>query len=61
MAATELVAGNGTPAEAVDRAARTLGRELGWDEARVAIERAAFAEEAAAEGILAGASIGTRP
>ena len=61
VAATELVAGNGTPAEAVDRAARTLGRELGWDEARVAIERAAFAEEAAAEGILAGRSIGTRP
>jgi glycerol-3-phosphate dehydrogenase len=61
VAATDLVAGDGTPTEAVERAARTLGRELGWDEARVAIERAAFAEEAAAEGILAGASVGTRP
>jgi glycerol-3-phosphate dehydrogenase len=61
VAATDLLAGDGTPTEAVDRAARTLGRELGWDEARVAVERAAFADEGAAEGILAGASIGTRP
>ena len=61
VAATDLLAGDGAPTEAVDRTARTLGRELGWDEARVAVERAVLAHEAAAEGILAGASIGTRP
>ena len=61
LAAADLLARDGAPTEAVDRAARTLGDELGWDEARVASERGAFADEAAAEGILAGASVGTRP
>jgi len=61
LAATDLLAADGAPTEAVDRAARTLGREYGWDEVRVARERAAFADEAAAEGILVGASVGTRP
>jgi glycerol-3-phosphate dehydrogenase len=61
LAAPGLLAPDGTPTEAVDRVARTLGDELGWDAARVAQERAAFAAEAASEGILVGASIGAQP
>jgi glycerol-3-phosphate dehydrogenase len=61
LAAPALLAPDGTPTEAVERAAQTLGDELGWDAARVAQERAAFATEAASEGILVGASIGARP
>jgi glycerol-3-phosphate dehydrogenase len=61
LAAPALLEPDGEPTEAVERAAQTLGDELGWDAARVAQERAAFATEAASEGILAGASIGARP
>jgi len=61
LAAHDLLEANGSPTAAVDRAARALGRELGWDEARLAREVSGFAEEAAAEGILVGASIGARP
>jgi glycerol-3-phosphate dehydrogenase len=61
LAAHDLLEADGTPSAAVERAARTLGRELGWDEGRIAREVSGFAEEAAAEGILAGASIGARP
>ncbi|HEY2637089.1 MAG TPA: glycerol-3-phosphate dehydrogenase C-terminal domain-containing protein, partial [Solirubrobacteraceae bacterium] len=61
LAAHDLLNEDGTPTEAVDRAARTLGRELGWDDARVEHEVAGFADEAGSEGILVGASIGTRP
>jgi len=61
LAAHDLLEANGSPTAAVERAARALGRELGWDEARLAREVSGFAEEAAAEGILVGASIGARP
>jgi glycerol-3-phosphate dehydrogenase len=61
LAAHDLLAEDGTPTAAVDRAARTLGHELGWDDARVEREVSDFAEEATGEGILVGASIGTRP
>jgi len=61
LAAHELLDGDGTPSAAVQRAARTLGRELGWDDARVEREIAEFASEAGAEGILVSASIGARP
>jgi glycerol-3-phosphate dehydrogenase len=40
--------------DAVERVAAVLGGELGWDEARVAREAAAFREEAVQEGILPG-------
>jgi glycerol-3-phosphate dehydrogenase len=39
----------------VERVARALGRELGWDEARIRAEIARFAREAAAEGIVVAA------
>ena len=61
LAAHDLLDADGTPTAAVERAARALGSELGWDEARLARELSGFAEEAAAEGILVGASIGARP
>jgi glycerol-3-phosphate dehydrogenase len=61
LAAHDLLEADGTPTAAVERAARALGRELGWDDARLAREVSGFAEEAAAEGILVGASIGARP
>jgi len=61
LAAHELLDDDGTPSAAVQRAARTLGRELGWDDARVEREIAEFASEAGAEGILVSASIGARP
>jgi glycerol-3-phosphate dehydrogenase len=48
LAARELLDG------AADRVADALGRELGWDEARVAAEIEAWREEAAAEGLLGG-------
>jgi glycerol-3-phosphate dehydrogenase len=37
---------------AVERVAATVGAELGWDEARVQREAAAFRDEAAAEGLV---------
>jgi len=61
LAARDLLAPDGTLTDAVERVAQTLGEELGWDAARVAQERAAFAQEAASEGILVGASIGAQP
>jgi glycerol-3-phosphate dehydrogenase len=61
LAAHDLLEADGTPTAAVERAARALGRELGWDEARLAREVSGFAGEATAEGILVGASIGARP
>jgi glycerol-3-phosphate dehydrogenase len=61
LAAHDLLEADGTPTAAVERAARAVGRELGWDEARVAREVSGFAVEAAAEGILVAASIGARP
>ena len=61
LAAHELLDEDGTPTAAVQRAARTLGQELGWDDARVEREIAGFASEAGAEGILVSASIGARP
>jgi glycerol-3-phosphate dehydrogenase len=51
LAARELSTGAGGPA---GRVADVLARELGWDEARLAAELAAFSEEALAEGIVAG-------
>ncbi|MBU3675469.1 MAG: glycerol-3-phosphate dehydrogenase/oxidase [Solirubrobacteraceae bacterium] len=39
-----------------ERVARAMAPELGWDEARVAAELAAFAEEAREEGIVASAA-----
>jgi glycerol-3-phosphate dehydrogenase len=39
-----------------ERVARAMAPELGWDEARIQAEVAAFAEEAAAEGIVASAA-----
>ena len=42
--------GSGVP----ERVAAAMGGELGWDEARVGAEVAAFREEAAAEGIVVG-------
>jgi glycerol-3-phosphate dehydrogenase len=61
LAAGDLLGPDGSPTEAVERAARTLGRELGWDDARVAQERDAFATEAAEEGVPVARSIGPRP
>ncbi len=46
--------GEGAGAGAVRRVASTLGRELGWDEARTGREVERFAAEARAEGILPG-------
>jgi glycerol-3-phosphate dehydrogenase len=60
LAAPELLEPDGTPTEAVQRAARTLGRELALGEAGVQQQVSGFAEEAASEGILVEA-IGTRP
>jgi glycerol-3-phosphate dehydrogenase len=40
--------------DAVERVAAVLGGELGWDDARVAREAAAFRDEAVQEGILPG-------
>ncbi|MEA2142110.1 MAG: glycerol-3-phosphate dehydrogenase, partial [Solirubrobacteraceae bacterium] len=48
LAAPEVCAEDSEPARAV---ARVLGAELGWDDARVDSELAAWREEAAAEGI----------
>ena len=39
-----------------ERVARAMAPELGWDDARIQAEVAAFAEEAAAEGIVASAA-----
>jgi glycerol-3-phosphate dehydrogenase len=61
LAAHDLLDAEGRPTEAVQRVARTLGVELGWDEARVAREVDAFAAEAAQEGILVRSSVDTRP
>jgi glycerol-3-phosphate dehydrogenase len=44
--------GSGAPR----RVAAVMGAELGWDDARVEREAAAFADEAAAEGIVVGAA-----
>ncbi len=38
--------------ETAERVARAMAPELGWDEARIAVEIAAFAAEAQAEGII---------
>ena len=53
LAARELSTGSGGPAS---RVADVLGRELGWDQARLEAELGAFEAEAAAEGIAAGMS-----
>jgi hypothetical protein len=57
----DLLREDGTPSAAVRRAARTLGYELGWDEARVQQGVSAIAEEAAGAGMLVATSIGLRP
>jgi glycerol-3-phosphate dehydrogenase len=49
LAARELAGDGGAP---VRRVAEVLGRELGWDERRVAEEVERFGREAAAEGIV---------
>jgi glycerol-3-phosphate dehydrogenase len=49
LLAAPAVTGEGS--EAVRAVARTLGGELGWDDARVESELAAWRDEAAAEGI----------
>jgi glycerol-3-phosphate dehydrogenase len=61
LAARHLLDPSGKPTEAVQRAARTLGAELGWDDPRVEREIGAFAAEAADEGILVDPSVDTRP
>jgi glycerol-3-phosphate dehydrogenase len=61
LAARDLVREDGTTTAPVARAARTLGYELGWGEAGVQHGVSGFAEEAAAEGILVGTSIGVQP
>jgi glycerol-3-phosphate dehydrogenase len=61
LAARDLVREDGTTTAPVARAARTLGYELGWGEAGVQHGASGFAEEAAAEGILVGTSIGIQP
>jgi glycerol-3-phosphate dehydrogenase len=53
LAARELAEGTVSP---VRRVADTLGRELGWDEARVARESALFDAEARAEGLVVDGS-----
>jgi glycerol-3-phosphate dehydrogenase len=60
LAARDLLDADGTPTEAVQRAARTLGRELGLEEAGVQQQVSGFADEAGSEGILVEV-IGTRP
>ena len=49
-AARALLDGTGAP----ERVAAVMGAELGWDEARRSKEVAAFADEAAAEGVVVG-------
>ena len=61
LAARELLDEDGRRPRRRSGRARTLGQELGWDDARVEREIAGFASEAAAEGILVSASIGARP
>jgi hypothetical protein len=61
LAARDLLDASGKPTEAVHRAAKTLGAELGWDDARVGREIEGFAVEAADEGILVDPSVDTRP
>jgi glycerol-3-phosphate dehydrogenase len=50
LAAAELHAGGGA---AVARVAQAMGRELGWDEQRIALELERFRREGELEGILA--------
>ncbi len=52
LAARELLGEHGRGASPVERVAALLGRELGWDERRVAVEVEGFLQEARMEGIL---------
>jgi glycerol-3-phosphate dehydrogenase len=54
LTARELLAGDGSAAAPVERVGQVLARELGWSDERLARERAAFAAEAGAEGIVPG-------
>ena len=53
LAAREVADPSGTAAR---RVAHAMAADLGWDERRVEAEVGAFLDEAAAEGIVAGAS-----
>ncbi len=52
LLAARSVAGAGAPA--AERVARAMAGELGWDDARIAVELERFADEARAEGLLVG-------
>jgi glycerol-3-phosphate dehydrogenase len=54
IAARELCGAKAGPSEPVERVARVMAEELGWDDRRTDAERERFSEEARLEGILVG-------